>query len=95
MFLEEQLWYYLTHNQKDKGVHAFPMGIFLKVSVIVRLEFELAYYDSAVQRFLLVGKHAPVESLQEFKECIITDLVPIDLMMKLTYRSSLLSKVRV
>ena len=41
----------LTHSWEDKGVHAFPMGIFPKVNVIVRLEFELAYYDSAVHRF--------------------------------------------
>ena len=29
----------------------FPEGICLKVNVIARLEFELAYYDSAVQHF--------------------------------------------
>ena len=41
-------------NQKArtiKGVHAFPKGICLKVSVIERLKFELAYYDSAGQCF--------------------------------------------
>ena len=48
---EEQLWYYLTHSWEDKGVHAFPKGIFPKVNVIARLEYELAYYDSAVHRF--------------------------------------------
>ena len=30
------------------GVHTFPKGICPKVNVIARLEFELAYYDSAV-----------------------------------------------
>ena len=35
----------------DKAVHAFPKCICPKVNVIARLEFELAYYDSAVQRF--------------------------------------------
>ena len=33
------------------GVHTFPKGICLKVNVIVHLEFELMYYDSAVQHF--------------------------------------------
>ena len=32
-------------------VHTFPKGICPKVNIIVRLEFELAYYDCAVQRF--------------------------------------------
>ena len=51
ILLEEQLLYYLTHIWKDKGIHTFSNGISPKVNVIVRLEFELAYYDSAVQRF--------------------------------------------
>ena len=40
--------YYLTHSWEDKGVHTFPKGICPKVNVIERLEYELAYYDSAV-----------------------------------------------
>ena len=44
-------WYYLTHSWEDKGVHTFPKGICLKVNVIARLGFELAYYDPAIQRF--------------------------------------------
>ena len=49
---EEQLWwYYLTYSWDDKGVHTFPKGICLKVNIIARLEYELAYYDSAVYRF--------------------------------------------
>ena len=51
ILLEEQLWHYLTHRWEDKGVHTFPKGIFPKVNIIVRLEYELAYYDSAVHRF--------------------------------------------
>ena len=51
ILLEEHLWYYLTHSWEDKGVHTFPKGICLKVNVIARLEYELAYYDSAVHRF--------------------------------------------
>ena len=33
------------------GVHTFPKGICPEVNVIARLEYELAYYDSAVHRF--------------------------------------------
>ena len=51
ILLEEQSWYYLTHSWEDKGVHTFPKGICPRVNVIERLEFELAYYDSAVHRF--------------------------------------------
>ena len=43
--------YYLNYNLDDKGVHTFPKGICPKVNVIARLEYELAYYDSAVHRF--------------------------------------------
>ena len=49
--MPKQLWYYLTYRWEDKGVHTFPKGISPKVNVIVRLEYELAYYDSAVHRF--------------------------------------------
>ena len=49
ILLEKQ--YYLTHSWEDKGVHNFPKGICPKVNVIARLEYELAYYDSAVHRF--------------------------------------------
>ena len=51
ILLEKQQWYYLTHSWEDKGVHTFPKGICPKVNVIARLEYELAYYDSAVHRF--------------------------------------------
>ena len=51
ILLEEQLWCYLTHSWKDKGVHTFPKGICPKVTVRARVEYELAYYDSAVNRF--------------------------------------------
>ncbi len=44
-------WYYLTYSWEDMGSHTFPKGICPKVNVIVRLEFELAYYDSTVHRF--------------------------------------------
>ena len=51
ILLEEQYWYYLTHSWEDKGVHTFSKGIWPKVNVIARLEYELAYYNSAVHRF--------------------------------------------
>ena len=51
ILLEEQKWCYLTHSWEDKGVHTFPKWICPKVNVIARLEYELAYYDSAVHRF--------------------------------------------
>ena len=35
----------------DKRVHTFPKGICPKMNVTAQLEFELAYYDSALQRF--------------------------------------------
>ena len=34
-----------------KEVYTFPGSIFPEVDVIARLEFELAYYDFAVDRF--------------------------------------------
>ena len=34
---------------RDKEVHAFPKSITLKVNLIARLEFELTYYNVAVQ----------------------------------------------
>ena len=48
---EEQLWYYLTHSWEDKKIHTFLKSICSKVNVLVQLEFELIYYDSAVQHF--------------------------------------------
>ena len=33
----------------NKGIHDFPKSISLNMSVIVRLELELSYYDSTVQ----------------------------------------------
>ena len=39
-------WYYL---QEDKVSHTFPKCINSKVNIVVQLEFELAYYNVAVQ----------------------------------------------
>ena len=41
----------LEEAWEDKGVHTFSKGISLKGNVITRLEFELVYNNSAVQRF--------------------------------------------
>ena len=41
----------VTYSWEDLTFLTFPKGICPKVNVIARLEFELAYYDSAVQRF--------------------------------------------
>ena len=43
--------HYLTHSWEDERVHAFRRGICPKVNITAQIEFELAYYDSAVQRF--------------------------------------------
>ena len=51
ILLEEQLFNYLTDSWEDKRVHTFPKGIYPKVNVIARLEYELAFYDSAVHCF--------------------------------------------
>ena len=40
---------FITNRWWNKGVHAFPKGISLKVNVIVWLELKLAYYVVAVQ----------------------------------------------
>ncbi len=63
--IEEQYWYYLTHSWKDKGVHTFPNGICSKVNVIARLEYELAYYDSAVHRFNHYATRTPAKKKQK------------------------------
>ena len=38
------------------GTDTFPEGISLKVKLIARLEFELAYFDAAVQHFRLYAR---------------------------------------
>ena len=44
------------------GVHTFPKGICTKVNVIVRREFELTYYDFAVQHFNHYTTRTPTKS---------------------------------
>ena len=42
---------FLLYDGGDKGVLTFPKGICQKVNVTERLDFELAYYESAVHHF--------------------------------------------
>ena len=62
ILLEEQRSYNLTHYWEDKGVHTFPKSICLKVNVIARVDFELAYYDSAVHRVNHYNTKAPAKT---------------------------------
>ena len=48
--------------RENKGVHTFPKGICPKVNVIARLEYELAYYDSAVHRFNHYTTRTPINT---------------------------------
>ena len=47
ILVEEQKWYCLSKSKEDKAVHTIPKS--LKVNVMARLEFELAYYDFTLQ----------------------------------------------
>ena len=47
--LQVKAIYYIDGG--DKGVNTFPKGISLKVKVIVKLEFKLAYFEASVQQF--------------------------------------------
>ena len=49
ILIEEQQWYYLIQSWRDKRVYAFPNVISPKVNVIAQLEFELTYYEVAIQ----------------------------------------------
>ena len=49
---EEQYWFYLIFNWKNKGVHTFPIIVSQKVNLIARLKFELAFDGITVQRFI-------------------------------------------
>ena len=69
ILLEEQYWYYLTHSWEVKGVHSFPKGICPKVILIVQLEYELAYYNSAVHRFNHYTTRTPYTLLKKLLLC--------------------------
>ena len=48
--------------ERNKKVQTILKGINLKVNVIVRLEFDTAYYDAAVQHF----KHYAIRTSPAF-----------------------------
>ena len=50
----------LVTGVRDQRIHAFPYGITPEVNVIVRLEFELAYKDIAVQLVCLYATATPL-----------------------------------
>ena len=47
-FADKQQRYYLIHRWDDNEIRTFSKGISLKMNVIERLEFELAYSDVTV-----------------------------------------------
>ena len=53
-----------THSWEDRVAHTFPKGIYSKVNIIARLEFELAYYDFAIHRFNHYTTRTPRISLK-------------------------------
>ena len=58
IFVEEQQWYYLTHNWGNKGVHTFPKDVSPKVKVTSRPKFKLVYFKVAIQ----LGSHYSTET---------------------------------
>ena len=54
---------------EDKGVHTFPKVILSNVNVIVRLEFELANYDSAVQHLNHYATKVNRRQIPQWKRC--------------------------
>ena len=63
--------HYLTHSWWDKGVHTFPKGISPNVNVIVRLEFEVAYLEVAVNYF----SHDTMQIPPGFKYSYLTSII--------------------
>ena len=80
----EEQWYYLTHSWEDKGVHTFPKDICPKVNVIARLEYELAYYDSAVHRFNHYTTRTPPRSFSYTYTHILSLSLPPSLSLSLS-----------
>ena len=74
---------------EDKGVHAFPKGICPKVNVIVRLEYRLTYYDSAVHCFNHYTTRTPPQIIclhtDVFKYCYLTVTIQLSVSHLFTY----------
>ena len=49
ILVDKRLWYYLTHNLRDKAFHNLLNVICSKVYVMEQLGFEPAYYDVTVK----------------------------------------------
>ena len=47
------------------GVHAFPVGISLKLKLIVQLDLELAFYYFAVQDFCPYASRTPLNFIRK------------------------------
>ena len=54
---------YFIARESDNGIQAFPNGIRKKVSVMVRLELELTYFEAAVQHFSHYTSENPLRPL--------------------------------
>ena len=54
-----------THSLKNKGVITFPPTISLKVNIIGRLEFKLAYFKTAVKLLMYNATKTPLTVLLE------------------------------
>ena len=63
---EEQQSYYLTQSWGNKGVHAFPKHINLKVKVIARPEFEQAYCKASIQHFSHCATGTPLNVIEYY-----------------------------
>ena len=50
------------------GVHIFPKGISPKVNVIAWLEFELVYFEAAVQHFSQYAKEIAAQLIRDHKK---------------------------
>ena len=62
LYILQQQWDYLNHSSWDIWVHISLKGISPKVNVKAQLEFELAYFETAVQHFnyYITVTHPPI-----------------------------------
>ena len=67
-------------DRRIRGAHTFPKDICPKVNIITWLDFELAYYDSAIQHF----NHYTTRTSQT----CMHDLKHLDLNLRQTYNLS-------
>ena len=60
ILVEEQQWYYLTHNKGDKLVHTFLKCIITKVNIITQQEFEFAHCKVEFKHVCLYTSRTPI-----------------------------------